>query len=576
MSAIRYLARIDAAGPEKARRAPEAPCDLPLVFQAGSLRIWASHPVVPIGDRGVICGHIFTRTMPSRRVEALSPLQVEQILTSQGTSIFDEFWGGYVVFLHISDLQCLIMRDPSGMLPLYWREWNGLMLCAPEIGTFPFRHCDGLRVDVDALTAHLWNVHYAGARTCLSGVSELLPGHELRVGPGNRSTRMVWSPWSHIPAPGHHREPSPNDLRDVVMDAVRTWGACFKSILVGISGGLDSSILCAAIDRSKTSVQGLNMAWPDAEGDERVPAQRLAQALGLGLDIFLYRSDCTDMTAPVAKAAARPFMAPYVQAIVQARDQLAKHKPVDAYFSGDGGDNVFCLMQSATPVVDRILTRSSPSKIWQTLKDVMSLTGADLPAVLRDTLSGLAKTRLKRGQAGDSSYLDGARLAHALGAVDCHPWLQAPPPGVLPGAAAHVRMLRRALGNDGFHSRRTHPPSISPLISQPIIEFCLGIASWDWIGGGVDRSVARAAFAEDLPSEIIHRRTKGGPSGFLNHLYWENEEAILAHLRSGFLAGAGIIAGIPVDGSARSLDPRAPRRLLGLAAAESWARLWEG
>uniref|UniRef100_UPI001F565EC1 asparagine synthase-related protein n=1 Tax=Sphingobium sp. Sx8-8 TaxID=2933617 RepID=UPI001F565EC1 len=360
-----------------------------------------------------------------------------------------------------------------------------------------------------------------------------------------------------------------------VIDSVRTWSACFKSVLVGVSGGLDSSILCAAIDRSETHVRGLNMAWPDAEGDERASARLLTRTLGLELDIFLYRPEHIDIAQPIVTSAVRPFMAPYVQAIVRARDALAPRAAVEAYFSGDGGDNVFCLMQSATPVLDRILGRSRPQDIWNTLNDVARLTGADIPSILRAAVSGLKRARLRGGQAGDSSYLAGAALARAIETVDRHPWLQASH-AVLPGAAAHIRMLRRALGNDGFHSRYTHPPAISPLLSQPIVEFCLGIASWDWVRGGMDRALARASFADDLPSEIVHRRTKGGPSGFLNHLYWENEEQILTHLRSGFLASAGIIAGIPVDGNARSADPRAPRRLLGLAAAESWARLWEG
>src|SRR3546814_15687375 len=66
-----------------------------------------------------------------------------------------------------------------------------------------------------------------------------------------------------------------------------------------------------------------------------------------------------------------------------------------------------------------------------------------------------------------------------------------------------------------LYPRSTAAPQITPLLSQPIVELCLSIPTWQWVRGGRDRAVARAAVADLLPALIAQRRTKGGQTGFL-------------------------------------------------------------
>src|SRR3546814_11360303 len=55
---------------------------------------------------------------------------------------------------------------------------------------------------------------------------------------------------------------------------------------------------------------------------------------------------------------------------------------------------------------------------------------------------------------------------------------------------------------------------VHPLMSQPIVEACLSVPSWEACRGGIDRSFARRSFARDLPASVIERRVKGGPDQF--------------------------------------------------------------
>src|SRR3546814_984119 len=76
----------------------------------------------------------------------------------------------------------------------------------------------------------------------------------------------------------------------------------------------------------------------------------------------------------------------------------------------------------------------------------------------------------------------------------------------LPGKAAHVAMLARAQKSIELYPRADAPPQIVPLLSQPVVELCLSIPTWQWVHGGRDRAVARAAFAGILPDLLVERK----------------------------------------------------------------------
>ncbi len=156
-----------------------------------------------------------------------------------------------------------------------------------------------------------------------------------------------------------------------------------------------------------------------------------------------------------------------------------------------------------------------------------------------------------------------------------HPWLDAPA-GTFPGKAAHVAGLLRLQNYSEMRPGDDGPVPVSPLLSQPIVELCLGIPSWVWCSGGRNRAVARAAFAGDLPDLIIERRTKGGPDGFAAEIYETYRSQIQEQLLGGVLRDHGVIDGTEVEAALsgdvmiRNLDFT---RLLQLADAEAWARL---
>ncbi|WP_176342126.1 asparagine synthase-related protein [Sphingobium sp. GW456-12-10-14-TSB1] len=574
MTAPAYVMTFDEAAGNPPPTVEQSPASLTFARSLGGLHIRATREhVIAVGDHGIIIGHLFTRTEPSRRVTELAGHEADAIARSAGAGLISRYWGGYIAVLRTAEGEIRIIRDPSGTIPAYWYRQRDRVVILPEL--IP-RWNDRWRLNADALVIHLWAPHLLGRRTCLAGLNELLPGEALCLKGRDIAVNALWSPWKHVPDRNRIAAVEPALLHTAITDTLRSWGNCFPSVLLGISGGLDSTIVSAGLAGSATALHGLTMVAPGPGGDETTYARQVADAFPMSWVSSAYELEDVDSTAPVVPHVPRPFLAHYVQAIVHARSRIGAEQRIDAYFSGNGGDNVFCLMRSATPLVDRFMARSSLMEMRRTLSDIATLTQAGMSAILRSAVARWLSQGKRKDGSGDARFLNSARLARARAACGSHPWLETPA-GKLPGAIAHVRMLARAHGNDGFHSRWTEPPSVAPLLAQPIVERCLAVPSWEWIAGGRDRAAVRDAFSGHIPEALLGRRSKGGPGGFVERIYRRNEATVLSLLRDGILREQGIIEDIGRTLARRqgnAIDPLVPQRLLALAAAECWARQW--
>lgn len=541
------------------------------------ISLWASEHVIPIGASGVVIGHLFTRAVPSARVEHFTPEQVKRIVETSGASLLHDFWGGYVAFLRCGDGEIRVIRDPSGAVPVFWIEENARLIVMSEVSDATLVSAKTPVVDAERLAAFLWAPHMIGAQTCLREVRELLGGEMLVGQMGCWQVSEAWSPWDYVaPRRSVLREDDVAELRDTVIDCVRVWGDCFPSIVLGLSGGLDSSIVAGALRRSTAHLRCLTMIAPGADGDERHYADIVTGTYGLPAVHEHYRLDDIDPGRGFLTHLPWPTGTLFTQGIAATHQRLQQVKPIDAVFSGNGGDMVFCSMHSVTPLVDRLRSCGMPPALWRTALDIAGITGADVFTIFRKAFARACRRRGEALPGGDASFLDAGLLSRARDQAEPHPWL-CPPPDVLPGRIAHIAMIKRSQIGHEFYRRAAGPAFVAPLLSQPIMELCLGIPSWEWTRGGVDRSAARRAFHGALPGAIIQRRSKGGPGGFMQQIYQAKCEQIRDMLSDGMLRRLGVLDAnlkpsdmMVTPGTASAV----PARLMMLAAAEAWARAW--
>lgn len=543
-------------------------------FAAGAARAWSDTPVIPIGNHGCVIGHLFSRSDPSVRIAEFAADDVLAIQASGGRSLLDDFWGAYVAVLTGANGTVLVLRDPSAQMPCYYRSEACYLALASDVTQLARRGPQAVNfIEIGRL---LVSVDAIGRETCISGVMELLPGECITTTPEGCTISEWWSPWPWTaPERQVSFETNASRLRRVLLDSLGSWASCFRSIVLGVSGGLDSSIVACAAHSQELELHCLNIVSSGAGGDERRYASVLASALGRTLHERHYSLSSIDIEKPVAPHHAWPNAPYFMQGIAAIHSGFSSEHHIDAYFSGNGGDNVFCSLNTAAPFVDRFLTQGSRSGVMNTLRDLNVLTGADGMAILRQAW-GIYKRvggppRIYRNTLGlSASFIEALEPFQPL-----HPWLENTK-GALPGKIAHVKQIMRAHRGIELYPRAESPIHIAPLLSQPIIEVCLGIPTWHWVQKGISRAVAREAVRGIVPQQLLRRTSKGGPSGFMNEIFRANQQKAERMLRDGLLARAGLLELSIFD----DVDPMTAngsekaRRILDLCAAEAWARWW--
>lgn len=545
------------------------------VFIHPAMTIWSDEPIILLGEKGCLIGHLFTREQPSKRVEQFKPEEIEKIVESGGRSILRDYWGGYVLAIISSEGVPTILRDPSAMLPCYFRRDIDAVRLADDITVLAKRGASS--VDELEIARYLASGDAPGRATSVFGIETLFAGESLTLAQARVTIETWWSPWTFVGSTEIVSfDESAARLRMVLLDCIRAWANCFPDILLGVSGGLDSSIVAAGMAghrhfRCYTSV------GPDADGDERRYARALTDALAVPLREEHYDVADIDVTRAVAPHHPWPNALFYRQAIEAMHRRISEDHPIGAYFSGNGGDAVFCSMRSATPLVDRFLAEGLRRSLTGTLRDLCDVTGADGRTVLRYAWN---KYRgLKDGHMPKLNFL-GLRsnwLVRIEAGGFRHPWLSMSS-DALPGKRTHVAFLTRAQRSLELYPRRRAAPHIAPLLSQPVVELCLSIPTWTWIAGGRNRALARAAVQGLLPDLILRRTHKGGPSGFGHMIFREKKAELCTLLRNGRLAEMGIIDTTILD-EAEDAGLRGTERsdrILSLAVAENWVRWWSG
>ncbi|WP_158266334.1 asparagine synthase-related protein [Allosphingosinicella deserti] len=543
-------------------------------------RAWvacAQDAPIQLDGQGIILGALFRRD-GVRALREVGADEAARIAATHGTRLIAHHWGPYVAILVPPSGGVIeIVRAPLGELPCYVYQTAGATVIASDIDLLVA--CGGLRPAVawEEVAQHLLVRDTRRAETCLQGVRELQGGQRLTLGPTASATEALWTPWSCV----HPRIDDPDEAAQRVRDSARACIAARASqqqrILLLLSGGLDSSVVAACLADAGAAFDALTLVTREKTGDERSYARLVCEQLGT----TLIEAQRDVSRVDVARSGARHLPRPTVRLFVQESKRLIEAASVGAgygaVYTGGGGDNVFCSLQSSGPAADRLLVAGPGRAFLRTVGDISQLAPASLWAVASDAVrrAWLGKPALRH--VPDATFLSRQALASAEPARE-HPWLDLPE-GALPGKAMHVRLLAFAQSFVEATDPQDALPSVAPLLSQPLVETCLAVPSWLWFENGRNRIVARRAFASDLPAAIVQRRSKGTPDSFVAAIFETHRSTIRTMLADGMLAANGII---DLAAALRILDDPRPaqgagfRRVLELVDAETWARAWSG
>ena len=487
--------------------------------------------------RGLLVGEAWTRggdtdlDLPKLLASASPESQVRTLCAG--------IWGRYVAILADGDRPA-IFRDPSGGLEAFTWSRSGLTVVASSL---PADLIDLLAppmtLDWDRIAGYLAIPTSLSGPLALRGITAVAPGELLQQSGGQSVRTSIWRPDAFVT--DDHEPPAILQGRMVRLtdQVVGAWARGRGPVLAEVSGGLDSAIVAAALAR-RTDVEvksWLNYYSRGAESDERVYAEALGALHGFSITSVAKPFRPIDVQGLSTNAGAlRPSLIglDYLRdADVAERRRLAG---ANAIFTGQGGDAIFGQRLTALALTDHLRRQGLASLRLGALRDLSDWTGSSAWTVLGQALSRGSRRMPAKDGNGPSFMADGARHAQA----PIHPWLcaqdQTPP-----GKRQQIERLAQAQLVTGDCRRSREADLIHPLLSQPLVEFCLGIPIDVLTGLRRDRALAREAFASRLPDALLHRRSKGDMTGHYGRWVSTSLPFLRTFLLDGRLAAQGVI-----------------------------------
>jgi len=550
-----------------------------VVFDAPGLIVLAEPDaaVIPLGQAGLILGVLHTQGR-RERLSSLRPDMATLIAHGRGEQLVRAYWGNYVAILRdAASGDVDLLRSPLGALPCLVTGTSRGIAAGSDIALLERFGDYRPSIDWDAIARFAAAPDVRLTETCLADVREVQGGTRLTIGARTPDLATLWSPWTFAQPEKAllDRDEAARRLRDTIVAAVGSAVSDHGRTTILLSGGLDSSIVAASAAAAGAEATCVTVSTRAASGDERDFARQSAGRVALPLIERSFDLAGVDLLASDAALCPRPVARAFeVEGRRQAR-LAAQGVGATSLFSGGGGDNIFCSLQSVAAAVDCLDSSDGRREFWRVTQDLSRLTGASTITIARKAWWRSRQRNRQYPKPFDPKFLSADAIAIAQ-VSPLHPWLNRLPP-VLQGKGAHVAAMLgvQSLTED---TDPVDPFGLSyPLLAQPVVELCLRIPTWSWYDRGYNRAAARHAFSTDLPPAIAWRRSKGTPDAFVIELYDARRDQIRSMLSEGNLARNNL-----VDLSALQpvLDDRRPvrgsdhGRIMRLLDIEAWTRCW--
>lgn len=542
-------------------------------FSQGAARLFVSRetPTLSIPGHGVVIGQLFTADGQPVTTAQLST-QIRDVAELE-KYLLDNYWGEYILLLASGTDGHLvrILRDPSGGIPCVFSIHGETGFITSSISLAVRLNLYRKEIDWEYISHGLTFPYLRTMSTGFSEISELLPGCSLHVDEISATTHSTWSPWKFV-APEHRQtdaDEAAASVRRSVATAVKSWAEADGDILLELSGGLDSSIVAACLRGVNARTTCCTVVTPLPGENEQRYAEQMAAVIG----VKLHSLETSFEDARFDFAPPEDSTVPGMGILhVVTDDVMAKAGDmhgVSSFFSGAGGDTIFCYLRGTAPAVDAYKERGVSAGL-AAIRNLSVLHQCTPWKAGRLALKKLLQSP-KDPWKIDNSFLMPSVVPDTF---ESHPWFVGPM-DALPGDRQKiVDLVGTQTYRDGM-PRGSRKHVRIPLLSQPVMEACLKVPTWMCISDGENRSVARAAFSDVLPRDILRRKSKGSYLNYSGAVYKQNSLKIRDYLLEGQLRSQNMIDPVSLEKFFRR-EP-APRdysflRIFHLCMTENWLR----
>ena len=530
---------------------------------------------------GAVYGTLFRRDAelkPRKAISRLSPDEENRLIQDHGESLIRDYWGSYIGIFR-SEGCISIVADPTNSIPCFYIDRQGVRIIFSHLEKCQFSDLGELTLDREFISHLLIYDKIQNGQTGFSEIKEVLGGQRVsKTGP-NSNTDLLWDPRrfaTEVNAPSV--KDAADKMRRSVEYVTQSWAMEFENIAVNLSGGLDSTIVLSCLNNSgyECRINPIHYSVGSDDYSEASFARIAAAYFGSKLDDVVL-----DAAPPLPSINSHPLSTRphrhFLGSSMENAFQQISLNP-EAIFTGQGGDHLFQADPTNLGFADFIFTRGFEKAWLEELLNSAILSEESIWSVLRSAMTTIsAKGRPSAMVEGLSKKARSA--AHAIGfsfdgRTVVPEWAQAPA-GTPPAKFDQVsRLLHLFLVREPL-DRPIYRNFINPLISQPLIEYCLQLPSYVLCAHGVSRGLARLAFKDRIPNAIAERIIKGDTSNFFVNQLERDGEAIRQELSDGELVSQGFISEATAKSlyNARQIHKHpAAHRLLFYYAAEGWLR----
>jgi asparagine synthase (glutamine-hydrolysing) len=471
---------------------------------------------------GEIYNHLELRTrLAHRRFRTRSDTEVIlHLFEEEGLDAFRHLRGMFAIALWDRSRRRLVLaRDRLGIKPLYYAAFPHRVFFASEIPALLGPASLPREVDTNALRQYLEIRAVPAPLTLLRDVRKLMPGHVLVCDErGVGAQRPFWTLTARTGADVPTTEDDAVDaLRGAIDRAVSSHMLSDVPVGAMLSGGLDSSVIVAAMRRSTTAeIHTFSVGFEDKRFNEFQHSRQVSRLFGTQGHEYILRPDdfvrslprlVKDFADPVADPAAVPLY--FIS-------RVAREHGIKVVLSGEGSDELFAGYASYRP--------HAAGDSWAVLRRIAAATRARWRAPRSRTAASRGRRSRMRFYSGHAGLPDPS-LVDALVIEPADPTLDM--------LDAYHRAARDA-GLDRLHTmlaidlqtripedllartdRMTMANSIEarvPFLDHELVELGFWLPSDLKIRNGVDKYIVKRAAEAWLPPDLIYRRKMGFPT----------------------------------------------------------------
>jgi asparagine synthase (glutamine-hydrolysing) len=474
-----------------------------------------------------------------------------------------------------------LVRDRLGVKPLVYSVRDGQIAFASTVRAL--RAADFVdEIDDVAVAEYLEFGYVTDQRSIYRGAQKVAAASVVEWSAGKLQTREYWRP----PVPTTKQPSFAEALQETERLFVRAVERrLFADVPIGalLSGGIDSSLVCWAIEHLGGDVTAFTVGTPGDPADETADARKTAKRLGIRHEVLELKGDTEPNIDELVSAYAEPFACASALGMLRVSKAVAGSATV--LLTGDGGDDVFLGYPEHRHLwLAQKLGRSLPRAFangWRSNQDKLPRVGSikRVGSFLNYSTGGLGA--VASAHDGWPSYQEHGMLGERLSAISLWQreieWSPESGRNVLTEFLEYDRHNRfvgeymtKVDGATMFHALEAR----APFLDQDLWEFASGLSFELRLHGGRLKALLRGLARQKLGEQLARGRKRGFTIPVQRWLVGRWKNAVEETLQTSILDQQGWINARAVlkQLTAAAEKGSAPNQLWYIFVLESWLR----